>query len=176
VTFDEALREVLKHEGGYVNHPADPGGMTNLGVTKAVWEAWVGRDVGEAEMRALTPMRVAPLYRKKYWDKVHGDELPSGLALHVFDFGVNAGPRRAIRYLQKMVGTIPDGLFGPLTRRAVARYMDRVGEVHAIQRYGRLREGYYRKLRHFPTFGRGWLRRNREVTEAAIKAARREAA
>jgi len=65
--FNEALKAILKHEGGFVNHPKDPGGMTNLGVTKKVWEEWVGKPVDEKAMRALTPEVVGPMYRKKYW-------------------------------------------------------------------------------------------------------------
>lgn len=166
--FAACLKIVLKHEGGYVNHPKDPGGRTNLGVTQRVWEAWTGRKATEQEMRSLTVDMVAPLYRKKYWDAVRGRDLAPGLDLHVFDFGVNAGPARAIRYLQMMIGAHPDGKFGPATARALSNYIDAYGTAKAIKRYGELREQYYRQLRTFPTFGRGWLRRNREVTEAAL--------
>ena len=169
MTFKEALKIILKHEGGYVNHPRDPGGRTNLGVTQRVWESWVGRSVGEAEMRALTVEDVAPLYEKKYWRAVKAPELPAGLALHVFDFGVNAGPRRAIRYLQKTIGTLQDGLWGPMSRRALKKYLERAGERRAVERYGALRLGYYRKLRTFSVFGRGWTRRTQEVTAKALE-------
>jgi lysozyme family protein len=77
--FESALAAVLHHEGGFVNHPSDPGGMTNLGCTKAVWESWVNHPVSEADMRALKPADVGPLYKAKYWDKVNGDELPAGV-------------------------------------------------------------------------------------------------
>lgn len=170
MTFDDALKIILKHEGGFVNHPRDPGGMTNLGVTKRVWEEWTGKPASEQEMRSLTPEKVAPLYKKRYWDKVKGDELPIGLALHVFDFGVNAGTSRAIKTLQRMVGTFPDGLLGPLTRRAVRKYVETNGAERAIRQYEGMRESYYRSLRIFDAFGRGWLRRNREVTKSAIEA------
>ena len=63
--FEVALKALLKHEGGFVNHPADPGGMTNLGVTKKVWEEFVGHAVDEQAMRNLTPETVAPLYKKQ---------------------------------------------------------------------------------------------------------------
>jgi lysozyme family protein len=166
--FNAALKIVLKHEGGYINHKLDPGGRTNLGVTQRVWEAWSGKPATETEMRGLTVDMVAPLYRKKYWDKVRAPELPAGLDLHVFDFGVNAGPARAIRYLQMMVGSSPDGIWGPATKRALGNYVQQYGAAKAITRYGELREQYYRQLRTFPTFGRGWLRRNREVTASAL--------
>lgn len=168
-TFKHALKELLKHEGGYVNHPRDPGGMTNLGVTRRVWERWVGRDVGEREMRSLTSEDVAPLYYQKYWLKVKADKLPPGLALQVFDFGVNAGPRRAIRYLQLVVGTIQDGLFGPMTMKAVQKYLEVYGEKKAINRYAAARLSYYRKLRTFSVFGRGWTRRTKDVQKKGLE-------
>jgi lysozyme family protein len=77
--FDECLSMLLKHEGGYVNHPRDPGGETNLGVTRKVWEEWIGKPAGKDAMKALTVKDVAPLYKKLYWDKVKGDDLPSGV-------------------------------------------------------------------------------------------------
>jgi lysozyme family protein len=166
--FAACLKIVLKHEGGYVNHRKDPGGRTNLGVTQRVWEAWTGKSATEQEMRSLTVDMVAPLYRQKYWDKVRGRDLAPGLDLHVFDFGVNAGPARAVRYLQMMVGANPDGKIGPATMRALSNYIDLYGTAKAITRYGELREQYYRQLKTFGTFGKGWLRRNREVTAAAL--------
>jgi lysozyme family protein len=170
--FDLALVELLKHEGGFVNHPRDPGGITNLGVTKRVYERWKGRPVGEREMRELTPDKVAPLYYKKYWLPVKAENLPAGVALHVFDFGVNAGPRRAIRYLQKAVGAPADGLYGPLTKIAVNNYLAKHGEIKLIERYAALRMRYYKGLPIFRYFGRGWTRRVNEVTETALKWAR----
>jgi lysozyme family protein len=122
-------------------------------------------------MRSLTVEMVAPLYRKKYWEKVRAPDLAPGLDLHVFDFGVNAGPARAIRYLQMMVGANPDGIYGPATKRALSNYLDQYTTAKAVKRYGELREVYYRQLKTFPTFGRGWLRRNREVTAAALEMA-----
>ena len=129
--FKHCLEIILHHEGGYVNHPKDPGGMTNLGVTKRVYESWVGKEVNESDMRALTADDVAPIYEKNYWDKVKGNDLPGGLDLCVFDFGVNAGPGRAAKYLQTMIGTVADGGIGPNPGRFkghIRRQGDGVGE------------------------------------------------
>lgn len=168
-TFDRSLRVILRHEGGFVNHPKDPGGMTNLGVTKRTLEDWTGRKVTEAEMRALTPATVAPIYRKNYWDKLRCDDLPPGLALCVFDFGVNAGPARAGRYLQKLVGVAQDGAVGDGTIAAAKAWAARVGPATAVSAFQDARRGYYRQLGTFPTFGRGWLRRVDEVEAEARK-------
>ena len=170
--FDACFTELLKHEGGYVNHPADPGGRTNLGVTQRVYEEWVGYPVSEKIMRGLTPDHVRALYRVKYWDRVKGDELPDGLDLCVFDFGVNAGPSRAKRYLQMLVGTKPDGIIGPNTMQALKDKVSEVGTKELVRGYSDLRHQYYRKLRHFKTFGRGWTRRVNEVEEAALHMAK----
>lgn len=169
--FSASLAELLKHEGGYVNHPKDPGGRTNLGVTQKVYEEWVGYPVSEQIMRSLTPAHVKTLYKVKYWDRVKGDELPSGLDLCVFDFAVNAGPDRAKRYLQMLVGAKPDGVIGPKTMQAVKDKVSAMGLKELIRGYSDLRHRYYRKLRHFSTFGRGWTRRVNEVEQAALRLA-----
>lgn len=167
--FPDALEILLKHEGGFVNHPKDPGGATNLGVTKRVWERWIGRRVSVQEIKDLTPERVAPLYKKRYWDKVHADELPWGLALQVFDFGVNAGPRRAIRTLQKTVGTLADGLYGPMTRKAIDKYVNENGLAVTITEFASNRMKFYKSLKTYTTFGRGWSRRTHEVRNTGLE-------
>ena len=170
--FTAALDEVLQHEGGYSDHPRDPGGRTMLGVTQRVWEAWTNRPANESDMRALTREKVAPLYRKNYWEAVEADKLPPGLALCVFDFGVNAGPGRAVRLLQRMVGVAQDGKVGPQTLAAVTGFVHTNGQAGAVRFYQDMRRDYYRSLSNFPTFGRGWLRRVDEVEKAALELAR----
>ena len=167
--FDKCLKVILHHEGGYVNHPKDPGGMTNMGVTKRVYEDWVGYAVSEHTMQNLTEEDVAPIYKKNYWDRIKADELPAGLDLCVFDFGVNAGTGRAAKLLQRMIGSTPDGGIGPMTLKALDRYIDDNGVDHAIGEYQHRRQTYYEGLKHFGTFGRGWTRRVTETTEAAMK-------
>ena len=161
--YDKCLETILHHEGGYVNHPKDPGGETNLGVTKRVYE----EHGGTKDMKDLTVEDVAPIYKKGYWDKMKGDELPSGLDLCVYDFGVNAGPGRAAKYLQTMIGSTPDGGIGPMTLKAVSEYVEEHGLVKAIENYQDARQSYYEKLSTFDTFGRGWTRRVDETTQLA---------
>ena len=153
--FDDALAAVLAHEGGYVNHPQDPGGMTNLGVTKRVWEEWKGQAVDEAEMRALTPEKVAPLYKAKYWDMVHGDQLPSGVDMCVFDCAVNSGVKRAAKLLQSAIGVDDDGVIGRGTLAAV----DALAPEEIIDRFCAERLSFLEALPTFATFGKGWSRR-----------------
>lgn len=165
--FNSCLSVVLHHEGGFVNHPKDPGGMTNLGVTKAVYEEWIGHKVDERIMRKLTPSLVAPLYRKKYWDVMKCDGIPRGLDLCVFDFGVNAGTNRSIRYLQRLIGAKEDGVFGPASFKQLTVKTVELGVNGLIDSFQDARRTYYRKLKTFPTFGRGWLRRVDEVEVSA---------
>ncbi len=157
--FDKALAAVLHHEGGFVNHPADPGGMTNLGCTKKVWEEWVGRSVTEAEMRALKPSDVAPLYKARYWDKVRGDDLPSGVDYAVFDAAINSGPGRAAKWLQEVAGVPADGAIGPKTLAAVRAKP----AAEIVEDYSARRLAFLQALPTWATFGRGWGRRVSEV-------------
>jgi lysozyme family protein len=160
--FDSALKMVLHHEGGWSNHKDDPGGMTNLGVTKRVWEEWVGHDVDEKTMRSLTPEMVGPLYKKKYWDKVKGDDLPSGVDYVVFDAAVNSGPGRAAKWLQACIGVEQDGGIGPKTLAAVKAF-----EGDLIGDYNKRRLSFLTDLPHWGTFGKGWSRRVASVQNDA---------
>lgn len=157
--FDRALAAVLKSEGGFVNNPKDPGGMTNLGVTIKTWEAFVGRNVTEKEMRNLTPEMVGKMYQQKYWNAVKADDLPEGVDYLAFDFAVNAGPGRAAKLLQQAVGVTADGAIGPATLKAVAAMQP----ADLIEKYSAAKEAFYRSLPTFETFGKGWLRRVAEV-------------
>jgi lysozyme family protein len=161
--FDAALKAILHHEGGFVNHPNDPGGMTNLGVTKKVWEEWVGHEVDEKAMRALTPEIVGPMYKAKYWDKVKGDDLPTGVDYCVFDAAVNSGPGRAAKWLQSCVGVEPDGGIGPKTLAAVAAF----DPAELVEDYAKRRLSFLMDLPHWDTFGKGWGRRVAEVQTVA---------
>ena len=163
--FAEALQHVLKHEGGFVNHPSDPGGMTNLGCTKKVWEEHCGHSVDEKAMRSLTPNDVAPLYKRKYWDKIQGDELPSGVDYIVFDAAINSGPGRAAKWLQACIGVEPDGGIGPKTLAAVVAFNDK----QLIEDYSKRRLSFMMDLPTWNTFGKGWSRRVQETEVIGLK-------
>ena len=158
-----SLALMLKSEGHFVNHPSDPGGMTNLGVTKKAWEAWVKHPVDEAEMRGLTPEIVAPFYKARYWDACKCDELPLGIDYAVFDFAVNAGANRASKTMQSALGTAADGIVGPATI-GVAVNAD---PDEFLEKFSAAKEQFYRNLPTFEHFGKGWLRRVAEVKNAA---------
>ena len=165
--FEDSLARVLASEGGYVNHKEDPGGMTNLGCTKAVWEEFVGHPVSEADMRGLTPDMVAPLYKRKYWDKVAGDLLPKGLDYAVFDAAINSGPGRAAKWLQEVVGVTTDGAIGPKTLDVVSTYPVQF----LISQYNDTRLQFLEKLPTWPVFGKGWGNRVSHVQSIASQLA-----
>lgn len=164
--FDACLAKLLVHEGGFVNHPSDPGGMTNLGVTARVWEEWVGHPVDEKQMRALTPTLVAPLYKRKYWDACRADELISGVDYAVFDCAVNSGTGRAIKLLQSVVGATPDGGFGSITLALTKKAESDPARLISV--YCSKRLEFLESLKTFPVFGKGWSRRVAEVKQAAL--------
>ena len=161
--WDDCFQMVLKHEGGFVNHPKDPGGMTNLGVTKAAWEGYVGETVDEAFMRALTPEKVKPFYKAQYWDKIKGDQLPAGVDYAAYDLAVNSGVGRAAKYLQQIAGVAADGVIGPKSLEAI-KACDPEQTVQAICD---MRLDFLKRLPTFETFGKGWTIRVAEVKDKA---------
>lgn len=165
-SYDRALSEVFKHEGGYVDHPKDPGGATNMGITFAVLKAWRGREITKQDVKNLTRAEAADIYRKNYWDKVRGDELPAGLDLAVFDFAVNSGPKRAAEFLQRLLGVTADGIIGPDTLAAVRAIKD---VALMINMYMDRRESFLKGLKTFPTFGKGWMSRTKAVRQSALE-------
>ena len=161
--FQTSLLLVLKSEGNFINHPRDPGGMTNLGVTRNVWREWVNRDVDEAEMRSLTPELVTPLYKQRYWDACKCDDLPRGVDYAVFDAAVNMGPGRAAKLLQAALGVTADGAIGRATIAAATA----ADPVELLEAFSLGKEAFYQSLPTFATFGKGWLNRVAHVQAAA---------
>jgi len=170
-TFEYAMRLLLRHEGGFVNHPKDPGGMTNLGVTKAVWDAHTGKDASEADMRALTQEAVQPVYKARYWDAIHGDALPQGVDYCLFDCAVNSGPGRAVKLAQYVLHQKVDGSLGPKTLAAIQE----ADPVEFIEDYSQRRLDFLKSLPTWGTFGTGWGRRVSEVEIEAKTFARNAA-
>lgn len=162
--FDRALSEVLKHEGGFVNHPDDPGGATNKGITIAVYRKWVDKNGSVEDLKRISDATVAHIYRKHYWNAVRGDGLPSGVDYAVFDFAVNSGVSRAVKFLQTILKVPVDGRVGPVTLAAANR-----GVPDAlINQYCDRRLAFLKALRTWATFGKGWGRRVASVRAAAL--------
>ena len=161
--FPASLALILKSEGGFVNHRNDPGGMTNLGVTRNVWKEWVKHEVDETEMRSLTPELVAPLYKANYWDACKCDDLPLGVDYVVFDSAVNMGGGRAARLLQTVLGVTADGVIGRATIAAATA----ADPVELLEAFSQGKEEFYKSLPTFATFGRGWLNRVTHVQDVA---------
>lgn len=163
-SYDEAVRRLLAHEGGYTNHPADPGGPTNFGITIHDYRRYVKPGATAADVKAMKVAEAKRIYRAKYWDAQRCDELPAGVDYAVFDYGVNSGIGRSKKVLQRVVGVKADGVLGPLTLRAV-NASDPKAIVIAICDE-RLR--FLKRLRTWAVFGRGWGRRVADVKAVAL--------
>ena len=161
--WDSCFNMVMKNEGGFVNNSHDPGGMTNLGVTKAAIEAYLGRTVDETFMRSLTPDSVKPFYKSQYWNKIKGDDLPSGVDYAAYDLAVNSGTGRAAKYLQEIAGVFADGVIGPKSLEAI-KSCDPEQTVDALCD---MRLDFLKRLPTFETFGKGWSCRVAEVKDKA---------
>ncbi|AEH88212.1 protein of unknown function DUF847 [Mesorhizobium opportunistum WSM2075] len=161
----EALARVLAHEGGYVNHPRDPGGPTNKGVTQRVYDAYRrGKGLGAQSVQQISTREVADIYDRQYWDAVKGDDLPAGIDYVLFDGAVNSGPKQSVIWLQRALGSAykgrVDGTMGLTTVEAV----NAVNDLDAlVDRICDQRLAFMRHLSTWPVFGRGWSARVAEV-------------
>lgn len=149
--FRRCIEVILRHEGGYVNHPSDPGGETNMGIAKKFYP--------ELDIKNLTRDQAVAIYFRDYWTPMNLQEIYNeNLVLQIFDMGVNAGIRRAIAIMQRIVGVAADGIIGPITEAAI-----NVSEDNLVELYKQERRKYYRALaRRKPeleVFLRGWLNR-----------------
>ncbi|MBX9760362.1 MAG: glycoside hydrolase family 108 protein [Beijerinckiaceae bacterium] len=155
--FDRSLPPVLVHEGGYINHPDDPGGATNKGVTQRVYDGWRDRqNLPRRSVRHIADAEVREIYRVQYWNVTRCDELPAGVDYVVFDGNVNSGPSRSVKWLQRALGVNVDGNLGEATLTAVKKHPNHDG---LIARICDVRMGFLQGLKHWPTFGKGWTRR-----------------
>lgn len=171
MSFDTALQFVLGFEGGYSNHPRDPGGSTNLGVTQGTLDAHRRTHPSwslPADVRNLTKAQAARIYRASYWEPVCGDDLPPAVALLVFDAAVNQGVSRASRLLQEAVGAQVDGKIGPQTIKSARD----ASQLTLIREMAVGRAMAYVATGNMPTFGRGWFRRLFGCVIEAVRVAR----
>lgn len=147
MTFEDAVEILLKHEGGYVNHPRDPGGETNFGISKRSYPA--------LNIAALTREGAIEIYRRDFWELLRIGELPDILRLTFFDSAVNQGPFGAVGMLQAVVGERVDGVMGPITLRRA----NELDPVAVARKFNTFRFNRYVQSKGFPNFGTGWLKR-----------------
>ena len=162
--FKRSLKHVLVHEGGWADHPKDPGGATMKGVTLTTFRRHFGKEQSKTALRIITDEQLGQIYRSGYWDKCHCDKLPSGVDYAVFDAAVNSGPGRSAKWLQAAVGAKQDGGIGPRT-------LAKVKEHDSIQVSDNIcdrRLAFLRSLATWPTFGKGWGRRVEGVRATAL--------
>lgn len=155
--FDACLAHVLEFEGGYVNHKRDPGGETNMGISK--------RSYPNEDIRGMTRARAASIYRRDYWNRVRGDDMPDGIDLVAFDPAVNSGVSRGAKWLQAALGVTRDGKVGPNT---VGKAQTTADGVSVIKRACAARMSFLRGLGTWNTFKGGWSRRVASVEATAV--------
>jgi len=159
--YAQALKQVLKYEGGYVDHPKDPGGPTNKGITQAVYDAWQkSQNLPTQSVRNISDATVAAIYKQQYWDRICGDDLPAGVDFAVFDYAVNSGVSRAAKTLQAVVGVTQDGVIGPATIQATKTYV--------AMTVTNKRLAFMQSLSIWSTFGKGWAARIADVKAQII--------
>ena len=163
--WNKSFDLVIVNEGGYVDNKLDPGGATNWGCTQAVWEGYIGHKVSVDDMKALTKEDVKPLYKKRYWDAIHGDAIPSGLDYCLFDCAINSGVNRSSKIIQEIVGVFADGAIGNNTVSAITQ----LNPITAINEFCDKRQAFLESLKTFPVFGKGWSKRVSEVRIRALE-------
>jgi len=164
--FPRAFDLLKVHEGGFSDHPRDPGGATMKGVTQRTYDAYRFRQKQPPRhVRKITNAEVERIYRTQYWHAVHADDLPPGVAYCVFDAAVNSGPGRAVRWLQTVIGAQVDGIVGNETV-GLARDVPPDALIH---KYCDRRLAFMKSLKHWPSFKNGWSRRVHEVRAQSIE-------
>jgi lysozyme family protein len=159
--YAKCLAQVLKYEGGYVDHPKDPGGPTNKGITQAVYDSWQkSQNLPTQSVRNISDATVAAIYKQQYWDRISGDDLPAGVDFAVFDYAVNSGVSRAAKTLQAVVGVAQDGVIGPATIQATKTYV--------AMTVTNKRLAFMQSLSIWSTFGKGWAARIADVKAQII--------
>jgi lysozyme family protein len=161
--YDEALRRLLAHEGGYVNHPSDPGGPTNFGITLADYRRYVKADATAADVKAMKVEHAKAIYRTKYWNALRCDAMPAGLDYALFDYGVNSGTGRAAKVFCAIAGSAG----GVIDDIALAHVRAR-DPIKLIVALCDERLAFLKRLKTWPVFGAGWGRRVAEVRAAAL--------
>lgn len=161
--FTTAVEFVLEHEGKYSNDPADPGGETHWGISKAAHP--------DVDIKALTREAAIQIYRAEYWDRTHAGDLPARLGLVLFDTAVNCGPGKAVRLLQQTLRVPVDGVIGPATASAAWNAAERAAIKDVLVEFLARRVVFHAELPTFPRFGLGWIKRCLALLDAALKVA-----
>ncbi len=164
-SYDQALTRLLRDEGGYTDHPSDPGGPTNFGITLADARRYWKGDATAADVRAMPQSVARRIYRERYWNAMRCDQLPAGVDYAVFDYGVNSGIGRAGKVLRRVLNM--SDATSAITDDVIAAVMKRnAGDLVTAICSERL--AFLKALKTFPVFGRGWTARVNGVRSAAL--------
>jgi lysozyme family protein len=163
--YPRCLANTLREEGGWSNHPSDPGGPTMRGIIQREYTKYrASKGLPNRNVRYIGEAELQDIYAGNYWRPMLGDQWPKGPDQIVFDIAVNSGTGRAPQIMRAAMGN-PTGGVATLARLAT-RSRDQIG---IVKRACARRERFYRGLRTFRTFGRGWLRRNSRMEAIGVK-------
>lgn len=162
--FKKCLEFVLQFEGGYVNHPNDPGGETNKGIIKTEYDKYRhSKNLPLQSVKLITEDEVQEIYFNNYWVKNFCDQMPVKIALIHFDTSVNCGVRQAGKFLQRALGVSDDGFIGPATLKKLKEVKDTIGLNNLSSNYLNQRKNYYiiisEKNPKLKVFLKGWNNR-----------------
>jgi lysozyme family protein len=166
--FNAVMDQIFAHEGGYVDHPRDPGGATNMGITHITLKSYRGRSVTKADVKALTKAEARSIYEANYWNPTKCDEMPAGLDLVMMDGSVNSGIGRGPKWVQAALGVTQDGKVGPATIAAA----NSANVAQVINKACDARMAFLKRLDTWDTFGKGWTRRVDSVRKEALSMAK----
>lgn len=172
--YARIIAKIFELEGGYSDHPADPGGPTNMGITLKTLEDWRGKKLSTTDVRQLTQSEAAEIYRLRYFDKTRCGQMPAPVALHVFNTAVMSGPIRAGEIIQRALNSLDmpveiDGLIGPKTLEAILA----APQSDLSQAHHDVYLSYLEGLPHWQTFGKGWSNRMKKIETLAHQLANR---
>lgn len=169
-TYHDAMTKgVFPHEGGYSNHPSDPGGPTNWGITIIDARKYWKPNATAADVRAMPKAVAEDIYAKHYAAPLRYDDLPPGVDYCVLDYGINSGISRAGKVLRRVLRlsdsdwTVTDGVLAAVAKQRPSILINAICDE-------RLR--FLKSLKTWPVFGDGWGRRVSEVRALALSFAR----
>jgi lysozyme family protein len=163
--YSKALEFVLKSEGLWSDNIKDPGGATMKGITLQVYRDWKKNpDITKEQLKNISDQEVHDLYQQLYWNKIYADSLPTGIDYALFDASVNMGVLRSTKLIQEAIGVNADGVMGPKSLSAIQA----CNPKDLLEKFSAVKEDFYKALKLFPVFGKGWLNRVAEVKKNAI--------
>jgi lysozyme family protein len=144
--FEKCHKVTGAWEGGWSDHPSDPGGKTMYGITIAKYREHFPNATG-AQLKSISKATALTIYRKDFWVPISGETLAAGVDLAVYDASVNSGVSRGKKWLKASVGG---------------------SNVETVKRICAKRLGFMQSLKIWKSFGKGWSRRVADIEAKGV--------